>query len=204
MKIKICGLAQVENANTIAKLEPDFVGCIFTPQSKRFINLDQAKQINHPKKIGVFVNQNLTEIAQAITQCNLLGIQLHGNESPAFCTEIKSQFSNILIIKAFSIESITDFDAIKAYENQVDYFLFDTKGKQSGGNGNLFNWDLLNQITINKPYFLAGGIDFDSLNQLKNLKNKPFAIDANSKLEDCVGIKNIEKTKQIIEYVKSI
>lgn len=204
MKIKICGLAQVENANTIAKLEPNFVGCIFTPQSKRFINLDQAKQINHPKKIGVFVNQNLTEIAQAITQCNLFGIQLHGKESPDFCTEIKNQFPNILIIKAFSIENITDFDAIKAYENQVDYFLFDTKGKQSGGNGSLFNWNLLNQITINKPYFLAGGIDLDSLNQLKNLNNKPFAIDANSKLEDYVGIKNIEKTKQIIEYVKSI
>ena len=204
MKIKICGLAQLENANVIAELKPDFVGCIFTPQSKRYISFDQAKQINHPKKIGVFVNQNLTEITQAITQCNLYGIQLHGNESPDFCNEIKSQFPDISIIKAFSIENTTDFDAIKNYETQVDYFLFDTKGKQAGGNGSLFNWNLLNQITTNKPYFLAGGIDFESINQLKNLKNKPFAIDANSKLEDYTGIKNIVKTKQIIEYVQSI
>jgi len=204
MKIKICGLAQVENANQIAALQPDFVGCIFTPKSKRYISISKAKLINHPQKIGVFVNQPLSEIANAVTQCALYGVQLHGNESPDFCTTVKNQFPQVQIIKVISVQTLSDFDCLKDYENNVDYFLFDTKGNQAGGNGTPFNWELLNLININKPYFLAGGVSAETLKNIEKLKIKPFAIDANSKLEDGIGIKNSIQTKKIIQHVQSI
>ncbi|UYW01601.1 phosphoribosylanthranilate isomerase [Flavobacterium agricola] len=204
MKVKICGLAHVTNANEIAQLNPDFIGCIFSSASKRFITLEQAKQINHPQKIGVFVNQSIAEIVNIATNCSLYGAQLHGSESVAFCLALKQQIPLLKIIKAFSIAQLADFDAIEDYENAVDYFLFDTKGKDFGGNGIVFNWEMLNQITCNKPYFLAGGIDVAALSQINNLQNKPFVIDANSKLEDAIGIKNNNKTKQLITYVQSI
>ena len=204
MKIKICGLTNPENANEIVALQPDFIGCIFTSISKRKIDIEQAKKINHPKKIGVFVNQSISEITSTLKQIKLFAIQLHGNETITFCNEIKQHFPNIKIIKAFSISTQKDTIEIQNYSKVVDYFLFDTKGENYGGNGISFDWEILNQIEINKPYFLSGGIELENLKNIKKLKQKPFAIDANSKLEDVVGIKNIVKTQKLIQYVQTI
>lgn len=204
MKIKICGLTNPENANEIVALQPDFIGCIFTSISKRKIDIEQAKKINHPKKIGVFVNQSISEITSTLKQIKLFAIQLHGNETITFCNEIKQHFPNIKIIKAFSIATQKDTIEIQNYTKEVDYFLFDTKGENYGGNGISFDWEILNQIEINKPYFLSGGIELEKLKNIKKLKQKPFAIDANSKLEDVVGIKNIVKTQKLIQYVQTI
>lgn len=204
MKIKICGLAQPENAQQIANLQPDFIGCIFTKVSKRYINPVDASQIIHPNKIGVFVNQTVQEILSICNTVELYAIQLHGEESPELCEEIKKKQPKIKIIKAFSIQNQTDFKTLQSYKDKVDYFLFDTKGKLPGGNGYTFNWELLNKITIPKPYFLSGGIDIQNLNDLKNLTQKPFALDVNSKLENAVGVKNVELTKKIINHVKQI
>ncbi len=204
MKIKICGLAQTENAQEIANLTPDFIGFIFTKNSKRYIKPEEAIQISHPNKIGVFVNQTIKEIITIGNQVNLYAIQLHGEESPEYCKEIKNLLPKVQLIKAFSIQSSSDFYSVKKYTNAVDYFLFDTKGQLPGGNGYTFNWELLNQIEITKPYFLSGGLEINNLVNLEKLNKKPFALDVNSKLEHAVGVKNVELTKTMIKHVKQI
>lgn len=121
-------------------------------------------------------------------------VQLHGNESAAYCSELKKQ--NIKIIKVFSIANNFDFENLKPFETVADYFLFDTKGKLPGGNGTKFNWKILQNYSSKKPFFLSGGIGIDEINNIKNLNLPIFAIDINSKFETEPGLKNIALIKQ--------
>ena len=88
------------------------------------------------------------------------------------------------------------FQIEKCLKNEVDYYLYDTDSKAFGGTGKTFDWSILNQISIAKPYFLSGGISFESIEDLKFIKDKPFALDINSKFEIEPGNKNIELIKK--------
>ncbi|MCK5637993.1 MAG: phosphoribosylanthranilate isomerase, partial [Flavobacteriaceae bacterium] len=156
MKLKICGMKYPDNIKSVATLQPDYLGFIFYEKSKRNFDGIIPEIPNQIKKTGVFVNATKEFILEKVKRYNLKVVQLHGNESVSFCKEMRQ--NNIEVIKVFSVGEVFDFDQLKVYENVCDYFLFDTKGKEKGGNGITFNWKLLDNYSSNKPYFLSGGI----------------------------------------------
>jgi len=211
MKLKVCGMKYKENMQIIASLQPDYLGFIFYEKSPRNFDGEMAKLPPSIKKTGVFVNASQEEILQKIQLHDLKAIQLHGNENIEFCRELKNYISTSLnvrveIIKVFSIKDEFDFSTLKAYEEVVDYFLFDTKGKLPGGNGVTFDWTVLENYPSEKPFFLSGGIGLETITKLDNfIKSKAskycYALDINSKFEIVPGLKNIEDLR---EFKKSI
>ena len=196
MKLKICGMKYEDNIKAVAELQPEYMGFIFYERSKR--NFDGILPVLPKviKKVGVFVDAGLEEINDSIEKFDLQAVQLHGDESPEFCKDLK----NVEVIKVFTIGKIFDFDILKYYEDVCDYFLFDTKGKEKGGNGIVFDWNLLENYPSEKPFFLSGGIGLEELESIKNftkseLSRYCYALDVNSKFEDEPGLKQIDKLK---------
>ncbi|HBK70580.1 MAG TPA: N-(5'-phosphoribosyl)anthranilate isomerase, partial [Flavobacteriaceae bacterium] len=114
---------------------------------------------------------------------------------------LKQVQSDVKIIKVFSIKDEFDFSVLKPYESVCDYFLFDTKGKNPGGNGYTFNWEVLKNYPSTKPYFLSGGIGLDEVESILSFLRRQessycYAIDVNSKFEIEPGLKDIEKLKE--------
>ena len=169
------------------------------------MNLETIPEIPKSiKKVGVFVNSSIQEIISKVKQYELDVLQLHGNESASFCTEIKHL--NVEIIKVFSIGTNFDFSVLEKFLPMVDYFLFDTKGKLPGGNGVTFDWNLLEKYPLEKPFFLSGGIginEWDAIKAFQKTKvaKKCIAIDVNSQFETKPGLKNkieLEKFKKLL------
>jgi phosphoribosylanthranilate isomerase len=193
MKLKICGMKYPENILEVSQLLPDYIGFIFWEKSSRYFDGEIPKINKSIKKVGVFVDATLEEIISKIEKYDLDVIQLHGNESPEFCENLKKK--NIQIIKVFSVNDDFNFSTLEPFENTCDYFLFDTKGKLPGGNGITFNWQILKQYKLTKPFFLSGGIGLDEIENIKKLNLPIYAIDVNSKFEIEAGLKNIELLK---------
>ncbi|EDP95655.1 phosphoribosylanthranilate isomerase [Kordia algicida OT-1] len=211
IKLKICGMKYEDNMKAVSELEPDYLGFIFYRKSSRFFDTvipEIPKEIN---KTGVFVNASVEEIIKKVTLYDLQAVQLHGNESPEFCEELKKRIltplnAQVEIIKVFSIKDEFNFDTLKPYEAVVDYFLFDTKGKLPGGNGVTFDWKVLENYPSKKPFFLSGGIGLETITKLTDfMKSKAskycYALDVNSKFEIVPGLKNIEALKTFKETI---
>ncbi len=223
MKLKVCGMKYQENIAAVAALQPDYLGFIFYEKSARFVQSTTPTVSKSIKKTGVFVNASLAYIVDQIKTHNLQAVQLHGHETPEYCKELKlscdsaldaksstkndeilnhvEDVRNIEIIKVFSIKNTIDFNVLAAYESVCDYYLFDTKGELPGGNGVVFNWNVLQEYPSTKPYFLSGGIGLDKLENIEKFKNSEvskycYAIDVNSKFEVEAGLKDIEKLKE--------
>ena len=188
------------NISELLKLQPDYMGFIFYGKSKRDVadGLD-AQLLNafpsNTKKVGVFVNAAPDFVKEKVSLFGLNLVQLHGDETPQYCAELNA--SGVKVMKVFSVGESFDFDALEAYKSHVDFFLFDTKGKERGGNGELFNWGLLNEYDGAIPYFLSGGIDLENIESLSALKVQPYAIDVNSKFEIEPGLKDLERLKEL-------
>lgn len=191
-----------ENILEVSTLLPDYLGFIFWEKSSRYFDLEIPKIPESIKKVGVFVNATLEEILLKIKKYNLNLVQLHGNESPEFCKELKK--STIKIIKVFSVNDDFNFSALEPFEAVCDYFLFDTKGKLPGGNGITFNWQILQKHKSTKPFFLSGGIGLDDIKNIKKLNLPIYAIDVNSKFEIEAGLKNIELLKSFKNNLQTL
>ena len=203
MKLKVCGLTQLEQIDELVAMNTDFLGFIFYEKSPRFIlnhlNLKQIGDIEHQGKVGVFVNESLEKIKETAEKAKLNFIQLHGDEDIEFMTELKKnlnpEIGTIKVIRIGNQKSDELQQIINSNSSIVDYFLFDTDSTAFGGTGKIFDWNLLNEIQIPIPYFLSGGISLENIENLKILKQKPFAIDINSRFEINPGIKDLEKIK---------
>jgi len=195
MKLKVCGMRDSTNITELILLQPDFIGYIFHKKSPR--NVTQNPGIYFPKtikKVGVFVDKKESFIKDKARDFNLDFIQLHGNETPKECKELKNK--GFKIIKAFNISEDFDFQALQAYEPYCDYFLFDAFGKNAGGNGIAFDWKLLDNYKGETPFLLSGGIDDTLVKEIKRINHPKFAgIDINSGFEIKPAIKDIEKIK---------
>jgi phosphoribosylanthranilate isomerase len=214
MKLKICGMKNPQNIKDIAALNPDYLGFIFYEKSKRYVGegFDVAT-INHLpteisgqakgiKKVGVFVNASLEYVLAKVEKYGLDLVQLHGEESVDVCINIQKMNLNLKIIKVFSIGETFDFQQLEPYKPHCDYFLFDTKGKEKGGNGFAFNWDVLKDYDNEKPFFLSGGLSLENIEEVKNLGGlNVLAIDVNSGFEIEAGLKSVEKVKKLIELI---
>ena len=152
MKIKVCGMLKNQNVEKLVKLKPDYVGFVFYINSPRFAGKNTPALPDGIKKTGVFVNSQVEFIKKTIKKHSLQSVQLHGDETPDFCRLIKSL--GVEVIKAINIIDNYDFNKLLPYQKFCNYFLFDTKGKLPGGNGYAFDWEILKDYTLNKPFFL--------------------------------------------------
>lgn len=194
------------NLAELIELKPDFIGFIFYDKSPRYVGelLDEklVRSISKPiKKVGVFVNSNPDHILRIAKKYDLQYVQLHGHETPDFCRNLKSRGVNV--IKAFSIDETFNFASLNNYKPHCDYFLFDAKGSDPGGNGIAFDWDILKRYQdTEKAFFLSGGLSLENIAQVKELGIKIYGLDVNSKFETAPAVKDIEKLRQLIDIVR--
>lgn len=211
MKLKVCGLTKLDQIKELISLNTDFLGFIFYEKSPRFVinslTLEEIKSINHEGKVGVFVNESTERIIEICEKAELNYIQLHGDESEEFISELKKELNpKIKLIKVFRIG--TDAEDLKSkiqdLKSKIDYFLFDTDSRSFGGTGKTFDWQILNELEITKPYFLSGGISSENIENIKLLKQKPFSLDINSKFEIVPGNKDLEKIKDFQSKIQNL
>ncbi|MCX2477416.1 phosphoribosylanthranilate isomerase [Pedobacter sp. MC2016-05] len=198
LKLKVCGMKFAANIASVAALQLDYLGFIFYEQSPRFISDVSAELIKYVphqiKTVGVFVNEDLEVVKKKVNLYQLKAVQLHGNESVEYCNELKESFNSLEVIKAFGVEEEFDFSVLDVYENVVDFFLFDTKTKAHGGSGKTFDWKILENYKLNKPYFLSGGIDLEHAAAISKIENsRLYALDINSRFEIEAGVKDVQK-----------
>ena len=205
MRLKVCGMRELENISALSELDPNYIGFIFWSESSRFVNKKTPPLDKKIIKTGVFVDATFDYILTKIKDHQLDAVQLHGQESCSYCKVIKDY--GLKVIKSFSLKNTFDFNTLEDYENSCDYYLFDTKGKLPGGNGFAFDWKILNEYPSQKPFFLSGGIGVDNLNEIKKLvktKLPIHAIDVNSKFETAPGNKNIELLKKFKKEIDEL
>jgi phosphoribosylanthranilate isomerase len=193
MKLKVCGMREPQNIVSLGALQPDYMGFIFWAPYSRYVASTTPTLPNTIKKTGVFVDASIDYIQSMVNEHALQAVQLHGEETPNYCTLI--QEFKVEVIKAFSIQDHFDFSSLEPYEKSCDFFLFDTKGELPGGNGYGFDWSILSGYPSTKPFFLSGGIGQEHLAEIKALLNTDlplYAIDVNSKFELAPAQKNIE------------
>ncbi len=198
MKLKVCGMKFVENIEQVSGLCPDYMGFIFYEKSKRNFEGVIPKLPKSIKKTGVFVNEYPEILVSLVEEYQLEAIQLHGDETIAYIKQIKTYLPSIEIIKVFGIKDEFNFELLKPFLQVVDYFLFDTKGKERGGNGYQFDWSILEAYPYEKPFFLSGGIGLKEVVDVQKVLDSDlpmYAIDINSKFEIEPGLKNINDIK---------
>mgnify|MGYP001566774834 FL=1 len=198
MKLKVCGMKFVENIEQVSGLCPDYMGFIFYEKSKRNFEGVIPKLPKSIKKTGVFVNEYPEILVSLVEEYQLEAIQLHGDETIAYIKQIKTYLPSIEIIKVFGIKDEFNFELLKPFLQVVDYFLFDTKGKERGGNGYQFDWSILEAYPYEKPFFLSGGIGLKEVVDIQKVLDSDlpmYAIDINSKFEIEPGLKNINDIK---------
>jgi len=203
MKIKVCGMRAPENIQEVAALNPDYMGFIFFEKSARNFSGGIPKIDANIKKTGVFVNATFEFIQAKINEFDFKAVQLHGKESPEFCQEIK--ILGVEVFKVFSVKNNFDFSILNAYEGIVDYFLFDTKGEQPGGNGFVFDWELLRNYKSKTSFILSGGIGLNEINAVKEILKTDLpihALDINSKFEIEPALKDIDQLKEFFKIIR--
>lgn len=199
-------MTSIQQVQELAALGADYAGFIFYEKSPRFVGSKIAAQdlkaFAGIQKVGVFVNETAGQILQVVSDYGLDAVQLHGDETPEVC---KVLFAGVTVIKAFRVKGDEDLAALLApYEDYVDYFLFDTKAQEYGGTGKKFDWSVLEQARINKPYFLSGGIGTGDIEQVKlfTAANPVFSLDVNSKFETAPGVKDMVQVQRFIEAIQ--
>ena len=213
MKLKVCGMKFKDNMEEVAALGPDYMGFIFYRGSKRFFEGILPELDDSIRKMGVFVNEELSEVVRKANDYKLQGVQLHGDEDVTYCRALRKELAEKAteteLIKVFSVGDTLPMKELESYQGLCDYFLFDTLGKERGGTGMKFNWNALADYDLSTPYLLSGGIGPDDAEALIRFFRTPSAracigVDVNSKFEDSPGVKNIEKLKRFIEDIKEI
>ena len=209
--VKICGITSIEQAVQVAELGTNAIGIISVNESPRYIFPEKKKEIFKTLKdlypnidrVSVVKDSPIDSIIKGfLGEPNENIIQLHGDEDIDYCQKLKQKVPNIFLWKAFRIKNKEDLDKIKPYENFVDAILLDSWNEETyGGSGKRIEQKYLEDISFSKPWWIAGGVSTEWIDViLKNIK--PNGIDISSSIETAPGIKDLEKTKQIIKEIK--
>lgn len=210
-KIKICGLRNREAVQFVHELAADYLGFVFAP-SKRQVTAETAAALlaglpvsahANPQRIGVFVNESIANMQRIGDRVGLDGYQLHGDESPEVCGELRNQTGK-LVWKAWRVQNNESDLQIQAYRDSVDAILLDTyaAGLQ-GGTGRTFPWDSITkikQLLPDIPVIAAGGLSPDNVAELVT-GYSPYAVDVSSGVESN-GEKDLDKIRQFIRKVR--
>lgn len=217
MKVKVCGITQMDQLHALSEMGINYAGFIFYPPSPRFVvragllGADVKKARVKLYKVGVFVDASYEEVMRRIDEYGLDMVQLHGRETPYECQKI---VANIDVIKAFRFTADDPVAwMIKDFYADSDFFLFDTGvpvpkggGKKEavyGGTGRKFDWNCLRGVPVQKPFFLSGGIEPGDAATVKDFMTDSVAkdmvaVDINSRFETAPGIKDLKKVAQFI------
>lgn len=201
-RIKICGITNREDAAAAVRLGADALGFVFS-ESPRRITPEEADAIisglpPFVLTVGVFVNEPRDRVFEVLDSCPLHVLQLHGEESPTYCLELKE--FNKRVIKAIRVKDISSLKNLESFD--VDGFLLDTYVEEArGGTGKSFDWNLVKKAKILKPFILSGGLGADNVSNAVQ-EARPYGVDASSRLEREPGKKDIEKMRAFIEAVK--
>lgn len=196
IKVKFCGMMRMEDIQVANELQPEYIGFIFAPMSKRYILPEDAKVLKHAldpsiEAVGVFVNEEL-ETVGALLERGVIDIaQLHGEEDESYIRKLQER-SNKQVMKAFRIERAEDVE--RAIHSCADAILLDA----GAGEGRVFDWQLLKYIE--RPYFLAGGLSPENMQEAIDMLH-PYALDVSSGIETD-GRKDSQKMKRFITKVR--
>ncbi len=177
-KIKLCGLSRSCDIKAANELNPDYIGFVFVPKSKRYVSPDKVvelKRLLAPEiqAVGVFVNEHPQDVAKLLKKGIIDIAQLHGDEDEDYIAQLRL-FTEKPIIKAFHIKTANDIKA--AEQSLADYILLDS----GAGTGTVFDWKLIQNIK--RQYFLAGGLSPDNVGNAVNML-RPYAVDVSSGIE---------------------
>jgi phosphoribosylanthranilate isomerase len=204
--LKVCGMTLTENIAEVAESRPDFMGFILYPGSPRYVGDNSFPDIptgmpETIKKTGVFVNEKIETVMTMVKRHSLQAVQLHGDESPEYCRQIKKE--GITLIRAFRVSG-TIIPDTESYTGICDLFLFDTSSAGYGGSGKKFNWEILKQYREETPFLISGGLTPCDREAIMEFRHKSFAgIDINSGFETAPGIKDATAVKNFIKSIRN-
>ena len=195
-KVKMCGLSRMEDIEYANEVLPEFIGFVFAPKSRRYVSFEQAKKLRGEldyriAAVGVFVDEDIENIVRLVKDEVIDMVQLHGSEDNAYIAKLR-EMAEVPIIQAFKI--IDSYDAESAVLSDADFVLLDS----GMGTGKTFDWSLIR--SINRPYFLAGGISPENAAQAVE-RFSPYAVDASSSLETD-GVKDLSKMTALARAVR--
>ena len=208
LRVKICGITNLEQGRAIANLGATALGFILVPSSPRYISTTQlASIIPHlptpVDTIGVFVDSSLKEIGQIVRSTGLSAVQLHGQETPDYCRELRQQLPAVEIIKALRIRNAQDLANATNYETVVNTLLLDAYHPQlMGGTGHTLDWSMLENFLPQCPWLLAGGLNPDNILEALGKVN-PDGIDLSSGVELAPGNKDLSKVEKLFQQLRS-
>ena len=195
-KVKMCGLSRMEDIEYANEVLPEFIGFVFAPKSRRYVSFEQAKKLRGEldyriAAVGVFVDEDIENIVRLVKDEVIDMVQLHGSEDNAYIAKLR-EMAEVPIIQAFKI--IDSYDVESAVLSDADFVLLDS----GMGTGKTFDWSLIK--SINRPYFLAGGISPENAAQAVE-RFSPYAVDASSSLETD-GVKDLSKMTALARAVR--
>jgi phosphoribosylanthranilate isomerase len=206
-KIKICGITNLEDARFASGALVDYLGFIFYEKSPRYIEPAEAGAIINwlegPEKVGVFVNQPLDDVNRTARQTGLDYVQLHGDETPEYCSLVEKPVIKVIHIEEESVDYLLKHQ-IEQYSDVADFLLFDTKiDGLWGGTGKPFDWSMITDLEINMPFFLSGGLNTENIREAIQTV-QPYAVDVSSSLEQKPGLKDFEKIEVFMNEITEL
>lgn len=201
-KIKICGIRAQEDIDICINCGVDYIGFIFAPKSPRAVTSEYVASLQSASlmRVGVFVDLDVREVKKIAKQARLDWIQLHGTYGP----EVAASLGAERVIKVLWPEKMTPAEInrqMEIYAPHVSYFLFDS-GASGGGHGVPMQWDPLRSLSVPRPYFLAGGLGVENVEQAIEAVH-PYAVDMNSALEKSIAKKDAVKIKKAVSVIRN-
>lgn len=198
VKIKFCGLSRLCDIEAANKIKPEYIGFVFARKSKRYVTPNESETLKKSlvkdiKAVGVFVNEEPENVAGLLSRGIIDIAQLHGGEDEAYIARLR-KLTDKPIIKAFRIDS--KYDVISANNCSADFVLLDSG---SGGTGKTFDWNIIKNME--KPYFLAGGLNLNNIDTALEFLS-PYAFDISSGIETN-GQKDAKKMQEFACKVRS-
>ena len=194
VRVKICGITRLEDAETAVGLGADAIGFILWPKSPRVISLDDAARIANAlppfvTRVGVFVNPSLNEAREAVDRVGLDAVQLHGDETPAAFRALPVRY-----LKVATLESDDDVRAVAAWPAEVMPLVDAADRERRGGTGRVADWARAAKVSFVRPIVLSGGLTADNVAEAIGA-TRPWAVDVSSGVETSPGVKSAERMR---------
>ncbi len=206
VKVKICGITNLEDATACSNCGADALGFIFSKKSPRYITEKEAAKIifrldPYITKVGVFMDEAKEKVLEAANMLSLDALQFHGNENPSYCLSFTPKFR---VIKVFFPED--SLLSVKVLRYKIDAAMFDVKYEQKSKGKNTLDKNMLKEVSklikAGGRAIVSGGLNVKNISQI--VKLNPYAVDVSSGLEKFVGKKDIELVKEFIKKVKNV
>ena len=203
MRVKVCGITRLEDAQLAVELGASAIGLVLWPESPRFIGAERATMIIQAlppfvTRVGVFVDQPEEHVNHIATQIGLGVVQLHGNETPEYCGSIRHR-----VVRAIGLTPMTDLASFRAWPASITLLLDAHDPEKHGGTGRTVNWALAARVAAMRRTVLSGGLRSDNVSAAVDAV-RPYAIDVSSGVEARPGVKDPERMRAFFHAVDAV